>query len=407
MLQTSKQQSDLRPSRGKKANVDFSDVQIAFASKTDKELKKSAWLFGLMNNQFLVNIGSKLMLIAIRLRLPFVKAIIHKTIFTQFCGGRTLLETKGPIDRLNEFGVESIFNLAIEGKEDEKSFNRTMNETIRAVEFAGRNHGIPAVGVKITGFARFALLEGLQEGQPFTKESRAEYKVILKRVDAICHAAAQRGIQIYFDADESWIQNSIDHLVTVMMRRYNRERVVIFNTFQLYRHDRLQFLIDSFNLAKKSGYLLGAKLVRGAYMVKERERADRMGYLSPIQKTKQATDDAFNTAIRFCLDNYKEMAFCCASHNEYSTRLLIDLMVQRSIPSNHPHIYFCQLYGMSDNLTFNLAKAGFNVAKYIVYGPVREVIPFLVRRAQENTAVTGEVGREYSLLTAEIKRRKL
>ena len=293
MLQASERQSKTNARPGRKPAIDFSDTRIAFDLKSDRELRKSALLFRLMNNASLVNLGSRLMMAAIKLRLPLVKTIIHNTIFPQFCGGRTLLETKGPIGRLFDYGVESIFNLAVEGKEDEKSFNKTMNETLRAIEFAGRNSGIPAIGVKITGFARFSLLEDLQNKKPFTKGSRTEYKTILKRLDAICHAAAQRNIQIYIDADESWIQDSLDHLVTVMMRRYNRDRVVVYNTFQMYRKDRLQFLIDSYNLARKGGYFLGAKLVRGAYMVKERDRAGRMGYPSPIQDSKKATDDAF------------------------------------------------------------------------------------------------------------------
>ena len=407
MLQAFEKQSRKDTAPGSRLEIDFSNTEIAFAPRANRELRRSARLFRLMGNASLVDLGSRLMLMAIRLRLPLVRTIVRNTIFRQFCGGRTLLETKGPIGRLYDFGVQSIFNLAVEGKEDEQSFNKTMNETIRAIDFAGRNPGIPAVGVKITGFARFSLMEALQNGEPLTKETRAEYKIILKRVDAICHTAAQRGVQIYFDADESWIQGSLDHLVTVMMRRYNRGKVVVFNTFQLYRKDRLQFLIDSYNLARKGDYLLGAKLVRGAYMVKERERATLLGYDSPIQESKQATDDAFNMALRFCVDNYRHLAFCCASHNEHSTRLLVELMHQKSIPFDHKHIFFCQLYGMSDNLTFNLAEYGFNVAKYIVYGPVREVIPFLIRRAEENTSVTGDVGREYQLLSKELKRRGL
>ena len=385
--------------------IDFADTEIAFSSKDDRSLKYTAWLFSLMNQPWLVKFGSKLMLWGIRLRLPLVKTMVRYTIFQQFCGGRTLLETQKNIQNLYEYGVLSILDYGVEAKQKELDFNRTMNEILRALEFSARNPGIPAVSVKVTGLGRIGLLESIQNGVPFTKETRSEYKNVLKRLDAICYSASQKGIAIYVDAEESWIQNPIDHLVTVMMRRYNKERAIVYNTFQMYRADRLQFLIDSYNLAKRNRYHLGAKLVRGAYMEKERNRALEMGYPSPIHVDKNAVDDAFNTAVRFCLDNIDQLAFCNASHNEKSNHLQAAIMADRQIPFNHPNIYFCQLYGMSDNLTFNLAEAGFLVAKYIPYGPVKEVMPYLVRRAEENTAVTGDVSREYALIKKELKRR--
>lgn len=387
--------------------VDFSNTENAFAGKTDKELKKAAWLFGLMNNHWLVGIGSKVGVTAIRLHLPFVEGVVKNTIFEQFCGGTTLLECDKTIQRLARQNTLTILDYGAEAKEKEEDFNHTMNESIRAIEFASHSKSIPVVSTKITGLGRFALLEAVQRGEAFTPETRVEYKSILKRLDAICHVAARNGIAVFFDAEESWIQDAIDHLVTVMMRRYNREKVVVYNTFQLYRKDRLQFLIDSFNQAKEGGYLLGAKLVRGAYMEKERERAERLNYPSPIQPNKAATDDAYNTALRFCVDNHQHIASCNASHNTTSTLLQAELINQKGLPRNHPHLNFCQLYGMSDNLTFNLAKAGFNVAKYVPYGPVREVVPYLIRRAQENSSVTGDMGREFQLVQEEIKRRGL
>lgn len=385
--------------------LDFSNTEVAFARKSNDELKKAAWLFGLMNKHWLVGIGSKIGLAAIRLRLPFVESIVKATIFDQFCGGTTLLESMPAIEDLDRFQVYSILDYGAEAKTDEEDFNHTMKETIRAIEFAKHSDAVPVVSTKITGMARFGLLESLQKGEPFNRDTRIEYKSVLKRIDAICHVASSQGVKVFFDAEESWIQDSIDHLVTVMMRRYNRESVVVYNTFQLYRHDRLQFLFDSYNLAQRGGYMLGAKLVRGAYMDKERERAEEMGYPSPIQPNKEATDDAFDTAIRFCVDHYEDLASCNASHNAKSARLQAELIVEKGIERRHPHLNFCQLYGMSDNLTFNLANAGFNVAKYVPYGQVHEVVPYLIRRAEENSSVTGDMTREHKLVLQELRRR--
>lgn len=385
--------------------LDFGDTQTAFAHKSDTGLKKAAWMFGLMNKHWLVGIGSQLGLAAIRMRLPFVESMVKHTIFEQFCGGTTLLECLPVINTLNKQQVATILDYGAEAKSSEDDFNQTMKETIRAIEFAAREGAVPVVSTKVTGMARFALLENLQAGEPFTPATRLEYKSVLKRLDAICHVASKHKVGVFFDAEESWIQDSIDHLVTVMMRRYNRERVVVYNTFQMYRHDRLQFLFDSYSLAKRGGYMLGAKLVRGAYMDKERDRAEEHGYPSPIQPNKTATDDAFNTAVQFCVDHYEEIASCNASHNMESAKIQADLITSRGIKRNHSHLNFCQLYGMSDHLTFNLATVGFNVAKYVPYGQVREVVPYLIRRAQENSSVTGDMSREYQLVLKEMKRR--
>ncbi|NBC06799.1 MAG: proline dehydrogenase [Bacteroidetes bacterium] len=387
--------------------VDFSDTKTAFAQKSDDALKKAAWLFGLMNRHWLVGIGSKVGLAAIKMHLPFVESIVKNTIFEQFCGGTTLLNAQPAIDRLYNQGVYTVLDYGVEGKETEEDFNNTMNEVLRAIDFAARQESVPVVSTKITGMARFSLLEAIQRGETFTKETRAEYKNVLKRIDAICHTAAKKGVSVYIDAEETWIQEPIDHFVNMMMRRYNRERAVVYNTFQLYRTDRLQFLITSYNQAKRGGYILGAKLVRGAYMEKERERAASMGYASPIHPNKEACDDAYNTAIRFCVDNYEHIASCNATHNAASNQLQAELINRKGIPRDHPHLFFSQLYGMSDNITFNLSKEGFNTSKYVPYGPVLEVVPYLIRRAEENSSVTGDMGREYRLVQQEMKRRGL
>jgi proline dehydrogenase len=390
----------------KKTGVDFSNTEIAFQHKSDEELGKTAWLFRMMNKKWLVDLTSPLGLLAVRLHLPFVKSIIKKTVFEQFVGGTTLLESQSSIDMLWNNKVQSILDYGAEAKTTEKDFNQTMNECIRAIDFAATNTSVPIVSAKVTGLARFELLEAIQKGDNLSKEMRREYRNVLKRVDAICHVATDRQVGVFFDAEESWIQGAIDHLVNMMMKRYNKERVIVYNTFQMYRTDRLQYLIDSFDRANRDGYLLGAKLVRGAYMDKERERAKDKGYISPIYPTKQAADDAYNTALRFCVDNYEQIASCNASHNQDSNLLLAELIVERNIPKNHPHLNFCQLYGMSDHITFNLAQAGYNVAKYMVYGSVSDVVPYLIRRAQENSAVSGDMSREYALVMKEVNRRK-
>lgn len=388
-------------------DLNFNNTEIAFAFKTDQELKKAAWLFGLMNKHWLVGIGSKIGIAAIKMHLPFVESIVKHTIFEQFCGGTTLLETSKTIEKLYQYKVMTILDYGAEGKEREEDFNQTMNETIRAVEFAATHTSVPVVSSKVTGLARFGLLEKAQTDEPLAPEEEQEYQNVLKRLDAICNIAAQRGVSIYFDAEETWIQTSISRLVRQMMKRYNQEKAVVYDTFQLYRTDHLDYLRESYETARREGYILGAKLVRGAYMDKERERAREMGYPSPIHPDKNATDQAYNDAVRFCVDHYETMGSSNATHNAQSNRLQAELIVERGIPRNHPNLNFCQLYGMSDNLSFNLAEAGFNVAKYVPYGPVKEVVPYLIRRAQENSSVTGDMSREHRLVVEEMKRRGL
>lgn len=387
--------------------VDFSNTEIAFAHFSNAELKRSAWLFKMMNKAWLVKNGSKLALWAVENRLPFAESVVKGTIFPQFVGGTTLLDSLPAIEKLARYQVLTVLDYGAEGKETELDFNYTMNENLRAIDFASRSTSIPIVSTKLTGLARFGLLERIQNAQSLSKEELIEYRNVLKRIDAICYHAANKGVSVFIDAEESWIQDAIDHLVWLMMKRYNQQRVVVYNTFQMYRHDRLQFLTESFDRAEQEGFMLGAKLVRGAYMEKERNRAAEMGYLSPINADKNATDDLYNTALRFCLDHHSRIGLCNASHNVESTALQVALMEAKGIPPNHPNCMFSQLYGMSDNLTFNLAHAGYRVGKYLPYGQVRDVIPYLIRRAQENTSVTGDAGREYAQVLKEVKRRRI
>jgi proline dehydrogenase len=387
--------------------IDFANIEVAFSHLSDKELKKSAWLFSMMNKPWLVNYGSPLALWTVKANIPFARKVVRGTIFDQFVGGRTLLECQPAIDRLWANNVLTVLDYGAEAKETEQDFNNTMNENLRAIDFASQNKSIPVISTKLTGLGRFALIERMQNAETLSKEELAEYRVMLKRVDAICNHAAKKGVAVFIDAEESWIQDGIDHIVWLMMKRYNTGKVVVYNTFQMYRKDRLQFLFDSFDRAQQEGIMLGAKLVRGAYMNKEAAYAEEHGTENPINLSKQDSDDHYNTGIRFCVDNYQQIASCNASHNQLSAELQVELILQKGIKPNHPHLNFCQLYGMSDNLTFNLAKQGFNVAKYLPYGQVEEVIPYLIRRAQENTSVTGDAGREYKMILSEIKRRRL
>lgn len=385
---------------------DFNDTATAFAHLSDSELKKAAWLFRMMNRPWLVKYGSSLGLMAVEWNLPFAEKVIRHTIFEQFVGGSTLLDCQKSIDRLAALNTFTILDYGAEAKETEQDFNHTMTENIRAIDFATQSGGkIPVISTKITGLARFSLLERIQNKATLERDELNEYRNVLKRLDTICYHASIKGVSVFIDAEESWIQDTLDHLVWLMMKRYNKERVVVYNTFQMYRHDRLQFLIESFDRAREQGFLLGAKLVRGAYMEKERNRAAELGYTNPINPDKQATDDLFNTALRFCADHIEHLAVCNASHNAESSLLLADLMQKKNMPADHPHVLFSQLYGMSDNLTFNLAKAGYRVGKYMPYGQVHDVIPYLIRRAQENTSVTGDAGRELSLILQEVNRR--
>jgi proline dehydrogenase len=395
------------PATTTKSSIDFSDTEIAFARKSDQELKETAWLFRMMNQSWLVNIGSKLGVTAVKWKLPFAKAAVERTIFQQFCGGTTLLRSKETIQELYDYNVASVLDYGAEAKDTEEDFNIIMNEIIRGLEFAANNESVPVVVCKLSGMARNELLEKVSSGASLTDAEEEEFRNVRKRVESICHVAKRDNTALFFDAEESWIQGAIDGLVQNMMERYNEEKVYIYGTYQMYLSASLDKLKRDYQRGQEKGYMIGAKLVRGAYMNKERERAAELGYPSPVQADKAATDRDFNEAVRFCVERYQTLASCNASHNQESCQLQADLIVQNNLPKDHAHLNFCQLLGMSDHLTFNLGKAGFNVAKYLVYGPVEEVLPYLVRRAEENASVTGDMSRELALIERELDRRGL
>jgi len=403
--------------------VSFDNTANAFEYKTDKELKKAKFLFSSMGYASLVKLGTRLTPWIIRSGLP-VKGLIRDTIFAQFVGGETLEETASVARKLGEYHVQVILDYGVEGGEEgEAGFEHACGEFIRVIEYAATQPNIPFMSIKVTGFARWGLLERLHaamygsEGSLMKRYIQAleglsagekeEWQAVGLRMRKICETAADRRVGVLVDAEETWIQGPVDVLTILMMEQFNRGRVVVYNTIQLYRSDRLEFLRDSYEAAVQRDFILGVKLVRGAYMEKERKRAEELGTASPIQPDKEATDRDYNAGVEFCIGNLERVALIVASHNEYSNLHAVELLQQRGLPLDHPHIHFSQLYGMSDNITFNLAKASCSVSKYLPFGPIKDVIPYLMRRAQENSSMSGQTGRELGLIRKELQRRGL
>lgn len=386
--------------------LSFDNTAIAFQCRNNKELKLAHFLFNAMSSPFLTKAGMGLANMGIKWHLP-IKGIIKKTIFNQFCGGETLEEAAKTAAVLKPFGVSVALDYGVEGKSSEKDFDLAVPEFIKAIQYAATQPNIPFIPLKITGFADFSLLEKIHAEAALNKEETEAWTRVRVRIDQICAAAAQKQLMILIDAEQSWIQKPVDSLANEMMAQYNKLSPIVFNTFQLYRHDRLDFLKQSFQKAQESGYFLGAKLVRGAYMEKESARAKEKGYTDPIQKDKEATDQDYNTAITFCMNHLDQLGLFVGTHNENSCMNAVKLMEAKQIPHNHPHVWIAQLYGMSDNITFNLADAHFQVVKYLPYGPVQDVIPYLMRRAQENSSIAGQTSRELTLIKKELKRRGL
>jgi proline dehydrogenase len=404
-----------------KVNLSFENTANAFQYKSDKDLKHAHFLFNSMGFQWLVELGTRITPWAIKSGLP-IKGIIRNTIFKQFVGGETLEETKPVVDMLGQYNVQVILDYGAEGGDNgDVGFDHSMEQFIKVIDYAGTQPNIPFMSVKVTGIARLALLEKLDELMhlstntlvkryehalaQLTGEEKAEWSRVVDRMEHICSEAAEQNMGVLIDAEETWIQDPVDALVCIMMDKYNRGRCLLYNTVQLYRHDRLAFLRSMMQAAAERGFILGVKLVRGAYMEKERKRAEEKGYPSPIQADKQSCDNDYDESVQLCIDHLDQCSLILASHNEHSNKLAVDLLQKKGLPLNHEHVHFSQLFGMSDNITFNLAKAGCNVSKYLPFGPIDEVIPYLMRRAQENSSVGGQTGRELLLIKKELKRR--
>lgn len=389
-----------------KKRLNFDDTEVAFRNKSNTELNSAYWLFKIISSNFLTKIGPPITNFFLNAGFP-VKGIIKATIFKHFCGGETISECENTIAQLASGHVGTILDYSVEGEDEESVFDFTCEEIIRTIERAAGDKRIPITVFKVTGIGRFGLLEKLDARIGLSENEQREFEKVKQRCEKICRAAFDKNVPVMIDAEESWIQDTIDQLAMEMMRLFNQKSIIVYNTYQMYRHDKLADLKADHLIAKASGYILGVKMVRGAYMEKERKRAEEMGYPSPIQPDKAASDRDYNESLNYCMAHINEIAFVCGTHNEESCRILAGLLDEHSIDHDHPHVYFAQLLGMSDNLSFNLSDAGYNVAKYVPYGPIKAVMPYLFRRAQENTSIAGATSRELGLIIKEKKRRRL
>lgn len=385
-------------------SMNFDNTEIAFADKTNADLKRSYWLFKIIGWSWLIKIGPTVLKIFMPFYFPI--PIIKATIFKQFCGGESIEGCETTISELANKNVKTILDYSVEGKQQEEVFEENLQEALRTIQKAKQHPFIPFSVIKLTGFARFELLQKMNDKKQLSEKEIAEFEKVKNRVNILCEAAFNSEIPLFIDAEETWIQDPIDMLVLEMMQKYNKQKAIVYNTVQLYRWDRLTYFKHLLEIAEKENFFIGMKLVRGAYVEKERERAIKMNYKDPIQKTKEDTDKDFNLALKFCVENINRISFCCGTHNEESSQYLIDLMKQHQLAINDSRIYFAQLLGMSNHISINLAKANFNVAKYVPYGPVKDVTPYLIRRAEENTSIAGQTGRELQLILKELERRK-
>ncbi|MGV7108020.1 proline dehydrogenase family protein [Flavobacterium sp. U410] len=384
----------------------FNNTEVAFALKSDTELERAYFLFKLIESEPLVRIGTAVTNFALKAHLP-VEGLIRSTVFDHFCGGVNENDCLTVVDRMFTKGVSSVLDYSVEGKEEEAQFDAALEITLKTIYFAKERLAIPFAVFKPTGFGRFALYEKIGEGKELTETEKAEWNKVVERFDKVCKTAHDLDVALLVDGEETWMQDAADDLVAQMMRKYNKEKAVVYNTLQMYRWDRLDYLKKLHEEAKIEGFHIGMKLVRGAYMEKENNRAQEKGYKSPICVSKQATDDNYNAAVLYMVEHLDHMAIFAGTHNEESSYKLMELMEQQKIAKNDKRIFFGQLYGMSDNISYNLAENGYNVAKYLPFGPVRDVMPYLIRRAEENTSVAGQTSRELSLLKKEKERRKL
>jgi proline dehydrogenase len=404
--------------------ISFDNTEYAFEYKSSSELKKANFLFSCMGKPWMVNAGLAIMPSAIKYKIPFTKNIIKNTIFEQFVGGETLEETMDVGEKLGKYNVDVILDYGVEGgEEDDAAFNNAKEEFIKVIKYASTQPNIPFISIKVTGLVSFALLQKLDtDMQNFsgtllerfeiavnklTPTEKIDWTFLITRLDQICKVGAEKNIGVLVDAEETWIQDPVDAITMQMMERYNKQSPIIYNTIQLYRHDRLAFLKTSFEFATERKFLLAVKIVRGAYMEKERKRAVDNNYTSPIQTNKENTDTDYNSALEFIIERIEKIAVIVASHNEHSNLYATQLLDKKGLPHKHKHVHFSQLYGMSDNITFNLAKSGCSVSKYLPFGPIEDVIPYLMRRAQENSSVSGQMGRELGLIKKELARRKI
>ncbi len=383
----------------------FNNIKVAFEDKSDKDLSRAYLLFKTISNPIISRTLTAFVKVAMWLKLP-INPIIRATVYKHFCGGTTITNSQDTIDKLWKSHIGTILDFSAEGKENEEDFNRAMNETIASIKKAKTESSIPFSVFKPTGLARFALLEKISSKLKLTKEEEIEKNTFDGRIENICRIASENKVSLFIDAEESWIQNKIDDIAIAMMQKFNKKEAWIFNTLQLYRNDRVAHLEMLLKLAKEKNFFVGLKLVRGAYHEQEIERAKEKGYACPVHTAKENTDIDYNKALTLCIENIDFVSVCAGTHNEESSVLLIELLETHSISKDDKRVYFSQLLGMSDHISYNAAKAGFNVVKYVPYGPVKDVLPYLIRRAEENTSIAGQMGRELTNIIKERKRRK-
>lgn len=384
----------------------FENTKVAFQLKSDSELERAYFLFKMISHEPLVRIGTAATNFALKAHLP-VEGLIRSTVFDHFCGGVNEEDCLKVIDRMFESGVSSVLDYSVEGKETEAQFDAAMEKTLKIIRFSDDRDAMPIAVFKPTGFGRFHLYEKKSQGKSLSAEEQAEWDRVVARYHAVCKLGKEKEVEILIDGEESWMQDAADILVEEMMAIYNTEKPIVYNTLQLYRWDRLDYLVQLHKRAIKKGFKIGVKIVRGAYMEKERERALDKGYRSPICDSKFETDRNFNDAMKYILKNINDISVFIGTHNEDSNYIAMNLMHKLNILKNDNNVWFGQLYGMSDHISFNLAAAGYNVAKYVPFGPVKDVMPYLIRRAEENTSVAGQTSRELNLIKQERKRRKL
>ena len=384
----------------------FNNTETAFSLKSDTELDRAYFLFKLIASQPLVRIGTAVTNFALKAHLP-VEGLIRATVFDHFCGGTTEEDCLPVVDKMFTKGVSSVLDYSVEAKEDESDFDTALDKTLKTIVFAKEKDAIPFAVFKPTGFGRFELYQKLGEGKTLNENEKAEWDRVVNRFEKVGKAAYDMDVALLIDAEESWMQDAADELVATMMQKYNKEKAIVFNTLQMYRWDRMDYLKKLHEQAKAEGFYIGMKVVRGAYMEKENKRAEEKGYKSPICPSKQATDENYDTAIAYMAEHIDRMALFAGTHNEDSSYKLMQIMKDKGIAANDGRVWFGQLFGMSDNISFNLAANGYNNAKYLPFGPVRDVMPYLIRRAEENTSVAGQTSRELNLISAERKRRKL
>ena len=383
----------------------FDNTQIAFSLKSDTELDRAYFLFKLIDNQPLVRIGTAVTNFALKANLP-VEGLIRATVFDHFCGGVNEDDCISVVDKMYSKGVSSVLDYSVEGKEEEGQFDAVLEKTLKLIDFAKEKRAIPFAVFKPSGFGRLALYQDIGEGKKLNTDETEEWNRVVARFEKVCKTSYDSDVALLIDSEESWMQDAVDNLVEEMMQKYNKSKPIVYNTLQMYRWDRLDYLKKLHAKAKKEEFFIGMKLVRGAYMEKENERAIEKGYPTPICASKEATDENYNAAVKYMVDNIDSMSLFEGTHNESSTYFLMDLIEEKGLKTNDDRIWFGQLYGMSDNISYNLAANGYNVAKYLPFGPVKDVMPYLIRRAEENTSVAGQTSRELAMIKAERDRRK-